>query len=704
MHTAYDEDATAIPDGAGERTLIADCQTLAQDTGPVVTALPPEPGVHAGSRRPLATLAGGRTHTLGQHVESSASALPFPLFLFRVSGRMDVLKGKPSLPFEPYPRPARVSRRRWGCFQTHIDVLVGFSFIHTVSAYCTYAHVILSRLLRLSFVVRFVTVYRSISVVTFLLSPFYQSLPGTHLKHIATGNDVETSNQLPTQILGDSNVEHRMYKRRWIGVVAIFILNIVSGLTLVWFGPIANSVVDEFGFTLNQVNWLGNCVNIAYLPLSVIVPWVYARLGVRRTCYIGGALLVASSWVRYAGTAPSVSLNGAYALLLIGQILGGITQPIFQVLIPGYSEKWFDLKSRTTATMLMSIANPIGNGLGQLISPMVGSPSHSILILGIIHTAAMPFVFFITDSPPTPPTHAASQKNPPFLSLIRAMAGREPAERQTYMTRRQRFDFAIFILAFGVLVGVINAFSILSAQIMTPYGYSDTISGLMGAALLLVGIIAALVTAPLFDRVFTHHLALTCKVLSPVLGATWLSMIWAVCPDNTGALFALMAIIGATSLILLPVVVELAVELTRNADGSSALLWASSNLFGIILVSAEGALRDGADSSPPYGMHRALIFQGVLVCCAVGLVLFVEGKQTRRALDEQVQHEGEAPQTPPRGRTSLIADWEHGRPRSSSRTLGGCNRSGSIKAISTNTVNDSEVTLIMDVGMSESSS
>ena len=37
----------------------------------------------------------------------------------------------------------------------------------------------------------------------------------------------------------------------------------------------------------------------------------------------------------------------------------------------------------------------------------------------------------------------------------------------------------------------------------------------------------------------------------------------------------IMAIIGGTSLSLLPIVLELAVELTRNADGSSAILWLS---------------------------------------------------------------------------------------------------------------------------------
>lgn len=49
----------------------------------------------------------------------------------------------------------------------------------------------------------------------------------------------------------------------------------------------------------------------------------------------------------------------------------------------------------------------------------------------------------------------------------------------------------------------------------------------MGATILLVGLLATLVTAPLFDRVLTHQLARTCKCLSPVVGVAWLSLIWA---------------------------------------------------------------------------------------------------------------------------------------------------------------------------------
>lgn len=428
--------------------------------------------------------------------------------------------------------------------------------------------------------------------------------------------------------------EYRLYRRRWVGLVALVLLNLVSGMCLVWFGPIANDVVAQFGFTIDEVNWLGNVINIVYLPTSALVPYLYGRLGIRRACFFGAFLFLCSAWIRYAGTIGGLRVGGAYTLILIGQIISGVAQPVFQVLIPSYSEKWFDLKGRTTATMLISIANPIGNAIGQLISPLVGDPAQSILVMGIIFSAVTPAVFFVSDAPPTPPTPSAGTANPPFMSLVRAMVGKEQRGLPTYMTVRQRIDFVILSVAFGTLVGIINAFSILSAQIMEPYGYSDTISGLMGATILLVGIVAAGITAPLFDRVLSYRLALSCKTLAPFLGVGWFVLIWAVRANDAGGLFAIFAVIGAMSLTLLPVTIELAVELTRNADGSSAVLWSLSNLFGVVFVLVEGALRADADASPPYNMQNALIFQAVIVCVVVVLVFFLEGRQMRREQDE----------------------------------------------------------------------
>ena len=48
----------------------------------------------------------------------------------------------------------------------------------------------------------------------------------------------------------------------------------------------------------------------------------------------------------------------------------------------------------------------------------------------------------------------------------------------------------------------------------------------------------------------------------------------AVKPNNTAALYVIMALVGMCSIPMLPVTLELAVEVTRNAEGSSAILWA----------------------------------------------------------------------------------------------------------------------------------
>lgn len=59
----------------------------------------------------------------------------------------------------------------------------------------------------------------------------------------------------------------------------------------------------------------------------------------------------------------------------------------------------------------------------------------------------------------------------------------------------------------------------------------------MGACLLLSGIVAAAATAPLFDRVFTHKLAVAAKILVPFVGVGWFSMIWAGKGDDDDVFF-----------------------------------------------------------------------------------------------------------------------------------------------------------------------
>ncbi|KAI0302742.1 MFS general substrate transporter [Russula brevipes] len=432
---------------------------------------------------------------------------------------------------------------------------------------------------------------------------------------------------------------YRLYKRRWVGVFALFMLEAVSSASWPWFGPISDNVVRDFGFTLSEVNWLGNIIACIYLPTAFLTPIITKRYGVKRCCDVASVLLLLSAWVRYAGTARSLSKGGAYALIFFGQALSAVSQPVYQILAPKYSERWFDLKGRTTATMLISIANPIGGALGQLLSPICSDTRKSILVLAVMSTVVVPIDLLILEAPPTPPSYSGSRiPSPSIISLIRAAVGLD-CPPEAYMTLRERADFGILVAVFSSLLAAINSLSVLSSQWLSPYGYSDNTSGLMGAAMLLSGIVAAIATSPIFDRILTHHLGITARIICPIVGAGWFSLIWAVRPNNAAALYAILVVIGICSITLLPVAVELAVELTRNPDGSSAVLWFFGNLFCIIFILSQDALRASTTASPPQNMHRGIIFNAIWVFTISLLVVFLRGKQTRRELDEQMYEE-----------------------------------------------------------------
>ncbi|KAF8320695.1 MFS general substrate transporter [Clavulina sp. PMI_390] len=454
------------------------------------------------------------------------------------------------------------------------------------------------------------------------------------------------------------DIHYRVYKRRWLGLASLCLLNIASGMCWLWFAPISVTAAEQLGVSLTRITWLSNVVCLIYVPVAFAVPFVIDRFKIRGPSITFALILCIGAWIRYSAVAHSNSPNTAYTLLLIGQIATGITQPWFQVIGPRYSELWFDLKGRTTATAIVAISNPVGCALGELISPLYSdvrksvtyriylfSPTlhanwaipslwvYQLLTLAIITTILSLTTLGILPAPPTPPTYAGSHERAPGVpEVARAAFGltSRNSAHSTHlkMTPRQRVDLLIVTIVFGVLVGAADAFFVLVDQICNPYGYSNNASGNMGGALIISGIIAAIVSAPLFDRVLTHHLGFVAKVLVPIMSVAWLSLIWDVRPNNYAGLYPVFVIIGVCSFILLPVALELGAEITSSAETSSAIFWCVANLLSFVFVEVMNALRAGTDASPPNNMKRSLIFLGAVVMASCFLPVFaLEAKQ-----------------------------------------------------------------------------
>jgi MFS transporter, FLVCR family, MFS-domain-containing protein 7 len=65
----------------------------------------------------------------------------------------------------------------------------------------------------------------------------------------------------------------------------------------------------------------------------------------------------------------------------------------------------------------------------------------------------------------------------------------------------------------------------------------------------------------------------------------------AVKPNNLAGIYVVLVLIASISFILLPVGLELGVEITRNAETSTAVLWSGGNAVSFLWVLSKSPFR-----------------------------------------------------------------------------------------------------------------
>lgn len=105
-------------------------------------------------------------------------------------------------------------------------------------------------------------------------------------------------------------------------------------------------------------------------PITIIV----LHRSLKMAFLIAAGLILIGNWIRYAGSTSKDGGNFAYAMA--GEIVIGFAQPFILAAPTRYSDLWFTNRGRVAATAVMSLANPLGAALGQLIIPFwVSKPS-----------------------------------------------------------------------------------------------------------------------------------------------------------------------------------------------------------------------------------------------------------------------------------------------------------------------------------------
>jgi len=200
----------------------------------------------------------------------------------------------------------------------------------------------------------------------------------------------------------------------------------------------------------------------------------------------------------------------------------------------------------------------------------------------------------------------------------------------------------MIMIPFVVYVGLFNSISSLINQMLAPYGFSETDAGIAGALLIVVGLVTSAITSPIIDKTKAQLFAI--KICVPIIAICYLAFTWAPGTRNLGAIDAILAILGAASFSLVPVVLEYLIEITHpvSPEVTSTICWTGGQLTGGCFILISDALRDpgisdgSADNGtkrPPGNLYRALIFQSVIAMVVfplpMALGLFGRHKEVR---------------------------------------------------------------------------
>ncbi|KAI9375297.1 major facilitator superfamily domain-containing protein [Aspergillus egyptiacus] len=413
---------------------------------------------------------------------------------------------------------------------------------------------------------------------------------------------------------------YKVYKRRFWGLAQLVLLNIVVSWDWLTFSAISTTAAEYFEVSESAINWLSTGYLFAFCAASPIVIFTLNKGGPKPAIIATSSLLLVGNWIRYAGTKAN---GGMFGVTMFGQILIGLAQPFCLSAPTRYSDLWFSDRGRTSATALATLANPLGAALGQLINSFWATEPDEVpdmvLYLSIMATVASLPSFFIPSKPPTPPSVSSATTKTPLV----------PAVSQMLKT----LEFWLILIPFGVYVGFFNSVSSLLNQILSPHSFTETDSGIAGGILIVVGLISSAILSPLTDR-YKHYLG-TIRILVPIVAVSYIALIFAPSsPAGIAPSYIIMAILGASSFGLLPVVLEYLVEITYpfSPEIGSTICWTAGQLLGAVFILVQDALKASEHADPPLNMRNALIFSAVVACVAAPFPLCIGlfGRDVRR--------------------------------------------------------------------------
>ena len=369
--------------------------------------------------------------------------------------------------------------------------------------------------------------------------------------------------------------EYRVYGYRWVVLVVFMLVNVTIQMLWISYAPITSLAAKYYGVSELAIGILSMSFMIAFIPLSLPAAWVIDTRGFRVAVGFGVVMMAVFGVARgLAGT--------NYTLVLLSTLGIAIGQPFLLDAWTKVPANWFAQGQRATAVGLVTLASMLGIALGMAVTPILAdmmSIATVQLVYGLLAAAsAVAFLALTRERPATPPCPPGMDERTLMLDGLKHALRVRP--------------FLVMLGIAFIVMGAFNGVTTWVEQIIHPRGFSTTEAGIMGALMLLAGIVGAVVLSALSDRQGKRVRFLVIALVASVpglLGVAFVSSVW--------LLYAFAAVLGFFLVAVLPIGMQYAAEITNpTPEGTSNGLIQLFGQVSVVYVYIMAALRTGDGS------------------------------------------------------------------------------------------------------------
>jgi len=399
--------------------------------------------------------------------------------------------------------------------------------------------------------------------------------------------------------------QYRVYGYRWVVLSVFMLVNVTIQMLWISYAPITSLAAEYYGVSELAIGVLSMSFMIAFIPLSLPAAWVIDTRGFRVAVGFGVVMMAVFGVAR--------GLAGAnYTLVLLSTIGIAIGQPFLLDAWTKVPANWFAPDQRATAVGLVTLASMLGVALGMVLTPILAdmmSIATLQLVYGLLAAAtAVAFLALARERPATPPCPPGMDERALMLDGLKHALHVRP--------------FLVMLGIAFIVMGAFNGVTTWVEQIIQPRGFSPTEAGVMGALMLVAGIIGAVVLSALSDRRGKRIRFLVIALVATVpgmLGIAFVSSIW--------LLYAFAAVLGFFLVAVLPIGMQYAAEITNpTPEGTSNGLIQLCGQVSVVYVYLMAALRT-ADGS----YTVSLVLSAVLLAVGALVVSRLRDAATVRA-------------------------------------------------------------------------